>query len=78
MIHNLVWSLSINFRFSARKSQSQQKLEKENTHFIIQTLSKDLIHFANLLSLNIIRNILPQHSKKLYSLYKFFNKHVFG
>ena len=37
------WSLAFNFRFSSRKSQSQQKLTKKITHF------------TNLNSLNIVK-----------------------
>ena len=36
--HN--WSSSSNFKFSGRKFQSQQKLEKNITHFTIQFRSK--------------------------------------
>ena len=63
-------SLPINFRFSGTKSQSQQKLAKKITHFPIQFRSINLIHFVNLNSLNIIKNILQQHSQKtLFALY---------
>ena len=59
MIKNLIFevSLSINFSFSGRKSQSQQKLAKKITCL-------NLTHFTNLNSLNIMRNILSQHSQK--------------
>ena len=43
-----------NFRFSSRKSQSQQKLAKKITHFTIQFCSKNFTHFANLNSLKMI------------------------
>ena len=33
------------FRFSSRKSQSQQKLEKNDTQFTIQFRSKNVTHF---------------------------------
>ena len=42
-------SLFFNFRFSSRKSQSQQKLAKKITHF------------TNFNSLHIVENIIPQH-----------------
>ena len=64
------------FRFSSRKSQSQQKLAKKITHFTIQFRSKNLIHFTNLNSLDIENNMLPQHSQKYFWLYKFSSKHV--
>ena len=60
-----------NFRFSSRKSQSQQKLAKKITHFTIQFCSKNLSHFTNLNSLDIENNILSQHSQKPFWLYKF-------
>ena len=34
------------------------------THFTIPTRSKNLTYFTNLNSLNIVKNILPQHSRK--------------
>ena len=52
------------FRFSSRKSQSQQKLAKKTTHFTIQFCSKNLTHFTNHNSLDIENNMLPQHSQK--------------
>ena len=37
MINNIILvSLSVNFRFSGRKSQRQQKLAKKTTHFTTQ------------------------------------------
>ena len=56
--------LFLNFGFSSRKSQSQQKLAKKITHFIIQFCSKNLTHFANLNSFDIENDMLPQHSEK--------------
>ena len=53
-----IWSLSFTFRFSARKSQSQQNLSKKITHFF----PKNLTRFTNLNSLNSVKNILRQHS----------------
>ena len=49
-------------RFSSKKSQSQQKL------------AKNVTHFANLNSLDIENNMLSKHSQK--PLYKLSNKHV--
>ena len=51
-------------RFSSKKSQSQQKLEK------------NLTHFTNFNSLDIENNMLSKHSQKPFSLYKLSNKHV--
>ena len=64
------------FRFSRRKSQSQQKLSIKITYFAIQVCSKHLIHFTNLKSLDIENNMLPKHCQKSFWLYKFFRKHV--
>ena len=64
------------FRFSRRKSQSQQKLLIKITYFAIQVRSKHLTHFANLNSLDIENNMSPKHCQKPFSLYKFFRKHV--
>ena len=61
-----------NFRF-----HSKQNLAKKITHFTIQSRSKILTHFTNLNSLDIENNMLPKHSQKPFSLYKFFGKHVF-
>ena len=48
------------FRFSSRKSQSQEKLAKEITNFTIQFRSKNITHFTNLDSLDITNSMLPQ------------------
>ena len=66
----------LDFRFSSRKSQSQQKLAKEITHFFIRFNSKHLTYFVNLNSHDIENNMLPKHNKKPFSLYKFSSKHV--
>ena len=42
-----------NFRFSSRKSQSQQKLAEKITYFTIPFHSKNLSHFTNLNSFDI-------------------------
>ena len=63
------------FRFSSRKSQSQQKLSIKITYFAIQFPSKHLTHFTNLNSLDIENNILPKHGQKSFSLYKLSCKH---
>ena len=46
------------------------------SQFEIQFRSKILSHFTNLNSLDIENNMLPKHSQKPFSLYKFFSKHV--
>ena len=64
------------FRFSRRKSQSQQKLLIIITYFAIQVHSKHLTHFTSLNSLDIENSMLPKHCQKSFLLYKFFRKHV--
>ena len=64
------------FRFSRRKSQSQQKLLIKITYFAIQVCSKHLTHFMNLNSLDNENNMLSKHFQKSFSLYKFSRKHV--
>ena len=46
-----------------------KKMAKKITYFVIQFRSKNLIHFMNLNSLDIMKNILQQHSQKTYLLY---------
>ena len=60
-----------NFRFCSRKSQSQQKLAKNITHFTIQFRSKNPTHFTNLYSLDIENNMLSHYSQKLFWLQSF-------
>ena len=64
--------LLFNFRFSSRKSQSQQKLAKKITHFRIQFRSKNLTNFMNLDSLEIENNMLPQCRQKTFLTLKIF------
>ena len=78
MIQNLIFGIQIifDFRFSGRKSQSQQKLAKKITHYTIHFHAKHLIHFTNLISLNIENDILAKQNQKSFSLCKFSSKHV--
>ena len=71
-----IHQIFFDFRFSSRKSQRQQKLAKKIIHFRIQFHSKHLTHFTNLDSLDIENNMLPKHSQKPFSLYKFSSKNV--
>ena len=53
--------------------------KKDHSFYNIASLKKP--HSFNeprLESLNIVKNILPQHAQKPYSLYKFSRKHVSG
>ena len=77
---NIIGRFFSNFRFfsrnSSRKSQSQQNLTKNITHFTIHFCSKNLTLFTNLSLLDIENNMLPQCSQKSFWLYKFSSKHV--
>ena len=78
-VHTFQWASSQFFfysRFSSRNAQSQQILAKKITHITIQFHPENLIHFTNLNSLDIENNMLPKHSQKRFSLYKFPSKHV--
>ena len=69
------WTLSefffLNFRFSSKKSQSQQKLAKKVTHFTIQFHSKNLTNIpANMYLLGVRKNICTApflDAQELYS-----------
>ena len=54
---------------------SKKKLAKKIIHFY-SFAQKNLIHFMNLNLNDIENNMLPQHSQKSFSLYKFLSKHV--
>ena len=63
LVQKFQWKSSeflFNFRFSSRKSQSQQKVANEITYFTIRFHSKNLAHFMNLNPLDIENNMLPQ------------------
>ena len=49
---------------------------KKITYFTIQFRLKKLIHFRNLNSFEIKNNMLPKHSQKTSSFYKFPGKYV--
>ena len=59
-VHTFQWisSCFFKYRFSSRKSQSQQKLAKKITRFTIQFRSKNLTRFTNL-------NLLVNENKNL-------------
>ena len=77
-----IWSLSFNFRFSSRsfKANKNQLYSFAVTFLFILQYS-----FAQKISLiyepqlvNIVRNILLQHSQKSYLLYKFSSIYISG
>ena len=70
-VQTFQWTLSeffFNFKFSSRKTQSQQKLAI--VHFTIQFRSKNLTHFTNPNSLDIENNKLPQHNQKALQIFQ--------
>ena len=74
LVHKFQWISSefiFTFRFSNRKSQSQQKLAKKITNFTTQFGSKNLTNFTNLNSIYIEKSMVSQHSQKSLSLYNF-------
>ena len=71
-----IWSLSLNFKFFSRKSESQQKLSKKIIHFRIKFPSKN-IRFTNHNSLNIIKSIFPQNTAKKLTNFTNFPANMF-
>ena len=55
-------------------SQSQQKLATKVTHSTIQFCAKNTNHFTKLNSLSIMKNVLPKHSRKKFTLQIFQQK----
>ena len=84
MIQNLIFGayLLISGFLAESLKANKTKLAKKITHFTIKFHSKNHIHLihhsTNLVSFNIVKNILPQHSQKTYLLYKFSRTHVSG
>ena len=62
----------LNFRFSSRKSQSQQKLAKKITHFTMQFRSTILQTSTHL----TLKMISSRNSQKSFWLCKFSSRHV--
>ena len=73
-----IWSLSIIFRFSGRKSQIQQQLAKRITHFKIQFSSQSFLHLRTSTRSTFWKMYSPKHIPKLCSLLKFSSKDVSG
>ena len=72
-------NLKFIFEFQIFQQNASKPIKpKEIPHFTIQFCFKNLVHFKNLNSLSIAKNVIPQHSQKPYSLYKFSGKHVSG
>ena len=76
-IQNLIFEIFIfSFRFQSRKSQSQQTpaIEFHSQTFVsftIQFLLKNVTHFSNLISINIVKHAFPKPSETPSSIYKF-------
>ena len=65
MIKNLIFGVYLLISdFLVESLNAKEKLAKKITPFTIKLRSKNLLHFTNVNSLNIIKNILPQHSQK--------------
>ena len=60
-----------NFRFSNRKSQSQQKLAKRITHFTIQFRSKNLSHYKEYAPATQPKSMLLVGVRKKFALHYF-------
>ena len=67
----------LNFRFSRRKSQSQQKLAKKIAHFTIQSCLKNIFHFTNLETHLILKIICSRNTAKNLSDFKNFPADMF-
>ena len=79
MIRNLIFGAYLLISdFLAESLKANKKQSKKITHFTMKFRSKKLIHFMNLTSLNIAKNILSQHNQKPDSLDKLSSKHVSG
>ena len=61
--------------FLPESLKANKKVAKKITNFTTVSLKK-LTHFPNLNSLDVESDMLPQHSQKPFSLYKFSSKHV--
>ena len=72
---NVFWKDTRNI---LRKKQWALGPESGSGSPVIYYRSKNLTYFTNLNSLNIVKNILPQHSQKPILLNKFSRKHVSG
>ena len=81
MIENLIFGVYLLIlHFLVESLKTKKKLAKKITHIAIQFCSKNVTYFTNLNLLNIIKNILQQHSKKRYLLHILpktaFSKHL--
>ena len=70
-------SFFLNSNFLAESLKPTKTIEN-NQFFYDTVLLKNLTHFTNLNSLNIEKNMLPQHIQKPFSLYKCSSKHLVG
>ena len=80
--HQIKWDIKVGSFFILGRAELKRWLpwlnSKTINHFTIKFCSKNLAHFTNFISLNIVKKHTPQHSQKSYSLYKFSRKHVSG
>ena len=82
LTHQIKWDIKVGSFFILGRAELKRWLpwlnSKTINHFTIKFCSKNLAHFTNFISLNIVKKHTPQHSQKSYSLYKFSRKHVSG
>ena len=76
-LHQCTSEFFFNFRFSSRKSQSQQKLAKKMSHFTIQFRRKNLTNLILRTSTHLTLQIIcSRDTAKNLWLYKVSSKHV--
>ena len=69
LVHTFQWTLS-EFFFNFLIFSKSKKTSEKFIHFTIQFCSKNLTHFMKFKkSLDIERNMVSQHSQKLYEFY---------
>ena len=71
-------NLPENLKLIDKHAYFQEKLATNITYFTIQFWSKNVTHFTNINSLNIIKNRIPQYNQKPFSFYIFSCKPVSG
>ena len=80
LVHTFQWTSSEFFLFQILYQKISKPIktnEKDHSFYNSVSLSKNLTHFVNLNSFEIENNMLPKHSQKIFSVYKFSSKNVF-
>ena len=82
LTHQIKWDIKVGSFFILGRAELKRWLpwlnSKTINHFTIKSCWKNLAHFTNFNSLNIVKKHTPKHSQKFFSLYKFSRKHVSG